>query len=523
MKVGYCSLIILFLLVSVAQVRSAPPPGLREQTVRLSLPAKVVYGSTYKLKASASSKLPLTFSVSDPDIAELTGGKVKILQAKPFEVTAEQAGNEKWAPTSKTINVTPSKRPQRIGFTVKGRAKVGEVLNLNVTLRSGLPVTITSSDAAKIRIDGTTATALAPGKVTLTATQAGDDNHEAAKPVNKTVVVTNPAPSAPSGKVAKFRTYQPWGNRAALEMETSNAGVYVRVNDSAARESVWRGESLWRGNDAWTSYDFEDFLRSWRPADLYNEAPDEYGVAWVTFDNFGLAYMNSGSPPFTWDNVDSMDGPLPLGGLQVFLPGELDWAIQDDGGIFFDSRNHGAGENANTMFDYVDTISGRSVALRDPDDSKLTLYVGGYEALYEVTPFETIKHSLSAHGASAHVNKLEYSGSRLWISYNGRILTLSNGQISLFANASGPLSWFGLDNFCIANGNVYASNGLRYPMSGGPGVPWIKRSGALNPANPAESQLMVAVSGGQLYALKNAVSSQIFFLFNNKIYVVDPL
>jgi hypothetical protein len=312
----------------------------------------------------------------------------------------------------------------------------------------------------------------------------------------------------------------------AGEMETTNVGIYVLVLDSwdnASGQTVWRGESIWRGDDAWTSWNFDDDLRSWRPADLYNEAPDEFGVAWVTFDQFGLTYMNNGTPPLTWDNVDSMDGPLPGGGLEDFLPGALDWAIQDDGGIFFDSRKDGTGENANTMFDYVDTISDWDVALRDPDDSKLTLYVGGYEALYEVTPFETIEHNLSAYGASSRVNKLEYSGSRLWISYNGRILTLSNGQISLFANASGPLSGFGLDNFCIANGNVYASNGLRYPMSGGPGVPWIKRSGALNPTNPAELQLMAAVSGAQLFALKNAVSSQIFFLYNNKIYVVDPL
>jgi sulfatase modifying factor 1 len=168
-----------------------PTPTPRQQTVRLSLPAKVVYGSTYKLTASASSKLPLTFSVSDPSIAQLTGRRIKILQAKPFQVTATQAGNSKWASGFRTVDVIPSKRSQRVGFTVKRQAKVGQTLNLNVTLQSGLPVTIASSDVAKIRIssDFKAATVLGVGIVKLTATQLGDDNHAAAKPVERTVVV----------------------------------------------------------------------------------------------------------------------------------------------------------------------------------------------------------------------------------------------------------------------------------------------------------------------------------------------
>jgi hypothetical protein len=141
--------------------------------------------------ASTSSKLPLTFSVSDPSIAQLTGRRIKILQAKPFQVTATQAGNSKWASGSRTVDVTPAKCSQRIGFTVKRQAKVGHILNLNVTLRSGLPVTITSSDESKVRIssDFKTATVLAEGTVKLTATQLGDNNHAAAKPVERTVVV----------------------------------------------------------------------------------------------------------------------------------------------------------------------------------------------------------------------------------------------------------------------------------------------------------------------------------------------
>ncbi len=64
-----------------------------------------------------------------------------------------------------------------------------EFSGINIALKSGLPVTITTSDETKIRIDGETAAALAPGRVTLTATQSGDDNYAASKPMMRTLVV----------------------------------------------------------------------------------------------------------------------------------------------------------------------------------------------------------------------------------------------------------------------------------------------------------------------------------------------
>ena len=83
-----------------------------------------------------------------------------------------------------------TKRPQRIAFTIKSSAKVGDVLNLLATASSSLSVTIASSDSSVVQVNGDgTATALAKGRAVLTASQTGDASHAASKPVRKTVTV----------------------------------------------------------------------------------------------------------------------------------------------------------------------------------------------------------------------------------------------------------------------------------------------------------------------------------------------
>jgi hypothetical protein len=87
------------------------------------------------------------------------------------------------------INFSPQ-RAQKLAFTVKASVKVGEKFNLIATASSQLPITIAGSNPNIVRINGDgTATALAKGRVTLTATQSGNKNYSAAKPVAKRLTV----------------------------------------------------------------------------------------------------------------------------------------------------------------------------------------------------------------------------------------------------------------------------------------------------------------------------------------------
>jgi len=131
----------------------------------------------------------VTYAVNDTDIATVEGNRLRVLKVAPFMVTAKQAGDSTWLPAQLPALVNPLPRPQKIAFTLKGTRTEGQTFSLLVTVNSDLVPIVTSSDPRVVRVEGLNAIAVAPGKAVLTATQPGDLNHAAAKPVKKTVTV----------------------------------------------------------------------------------------------------------------------------------------------------------------------------------------------------------------------------------------------------------------------------------------------------------------------------------------------
>jgi hypothetical protein len=86
-----------------------------------------------------------------------------------------------------------AKVPQTITFGLDpATAKVGDATRpLIATSSSGLPVTLTSSDSRVATItSGNTLNIVGPGTATITATQTGDGNYEAAMPVSVSLTVS---------------------------------------------------------------------------------------------------------------------------------------------------------------------------------------------------------------------------------------------------------------------------------------------------------------------------------------------
>lgn len=139
------------------------------------------------LSATASSGLPVTFSVTGP--ATVSGGTLTITGVGTVVVMATQAGNSQYVATgvSHTILVTPA--PQAIAFVAPtspityGLAPT----TLLATASSGLPITFTTSGPATII--GSTLTITGVGTVEVTASQAGNANYTAAQPISYTIVV----------------------------------------------------------------------------------------------------------------------------------------------------------------------------------------------------------------------------------------------------------------------------------------------------------------------------------------------
>ena len=111
------------------------------------------------------------------------GAKVGTYTTSIGEVT----GAENYEVTKVDGTLTVTKANQTITLTMNPVAlKVGESTQLSAVSTSGLDVTITISDESILSKSGE---ALSEGTVTITATQAGDENYNAAESVTKTVTV----------------------------------------------------------------------------------------------------------------------------------------------------------------------------------------------------------------------------------------------------------------------------------------------------------------------------------------------
>ena len=163
------------------------------QTINFTgLPTTATFGSAgpYTLNGSASSGLPVSYTVSGP--GSISGTTLTITGAGTVSVTASQGGNANYnaaTPVTQTIVVSPSN--QTINFTgLPATANFGSAgpYTLNGSASSGLPVSYTFSGPASI--SGTTLTITGAGTVSVTASQAGNANYNAATPVTQTIVVS---------------------------------------------------------------------------------------------------------------------------------------------------------------------------------------------------------------------------------------------------------------------------------------------------------------------------------------------
>jgi hypothetical protein len=109
-------------------------------------------------------------------------------------------------------------------------AKVGDVARtLIATSSSALPVTLTSSDSRIATItSGNTLNIVGTGTTTITATQAGNSNYEAAMPVSVSLTV-----SESSGT-----TFASWSGNASVTSDLVSRYAFGAVSKSSAPEKM---------------------------------------------------------------------------------------------------------------------------------------------------------------------------------------------------------------------------------------------------------------------------------------------
>jgi len=123
-----------------------------------------------------------------------------------------------------------AKVPQTITFGLDpATAKVGDAARtLIATSSSGLPVTLTSSDSNVATItSGNTLNFVGAGTTTLTATQTGEGNYEAALPVSVILTVS------PGGT-----TFANWSGNEAVTSDLVSRYAFGAVSKTSAPEKT---------------------------------------------------------------------------------------------------------------------------------------------------------------------------------------------------------------------------------------------------------------------------------------------
>ncbi|HZY81933.1 MAG TPA: T9SS type A sorting domain-containing protein [Cyclobacteriaceae bacterium] len=164
------------------------------QTITFNeIPRKKLTDAPFTLTASSTSGLPLTFGLSESDngkVVTISGSTVTIIGEGSAIIFASQAGNEYYKPADVTGQILlVGKSDQKITFAALPAKTMGDSpFALTATSSSTLPVQFTTA-GDKVTISGTQVTLVKPGKATITASQAGNDDYKSATPVDQTFCI----------------------------------------------------------------------------------------------------------------------------------------------------------------------------------------------------------------------------------------------------------------------------------------------------------------------------------------------
>ncbi len=156
------------------------------QTITFDALTEVTYGDTdFDLTATASSGLDVTYTSSDETVASVNGATVTLVGAGEATITASQAGDDNYVSAEDvTQSLTVNKADQTITFEAIASAKTTDnAFELVATASSGLEVSFTSRDESVATISGSTISYVGAGVTTITASQEGNENYNAAEDV----------------------------------------------------------------------------------------------------------------------------------------------------------------------------------------------------------------------------------------------------------------------------------------------------------------------------------------------------
>ncbi|HOC70650.1 MAG TPA: choice-of-anchor J domain-containing protein [Candidatus Hydrogenedentes bacterium] len=164
----------------------------RPQTVAFPNPGSQLTTNIVHLAGTASSGLPLFYSLYSGPGKLSEGSNLTFTAAGVVKVMAWQLGDPLWdcaPPVTISINVT--KAGQAIDFPAIGNLCVTSTVPLAATASSGLPVTFEVASGPAVISEGTNLAFTGPGVVSILASQAGNAMYEAAPPASNAFRVSD--------------------------------------------------------------------------------------------------------------------------------------------------------------------------------------------------------------------------------------------------------------------------------------------------------------------------------------------
>ncbi|MEI8271796.1 MAG: T9SS type A sorting domain-containing protein [Paludibacter sp.] len=209
-------------------------------TLTFGTPTSVskTYGDALFTNAASSSNSSgaITYSSGNTNVAtvDVSTGAVTIVGAGSSVITATIAANGDYNSGLITYTVNVSPASQTITFGMQVNKNVGDADFSPATASSGLVVSYSSTNTAAVSIDGTTGWIhiVAPGTTTITASQTGNGNYNAASSVNQSLTVNSSTITVSSN--SNISTLSP---TSAIDL-TVSAGYELTVNADANVKSI---------------------------------------------------------------------------------------------------------------------------------------------------------------------------------------------------------------------------------------------------------------------------------------------
>jgi hypothetical protein len=175
---------------AATQVQQTQQITKANQTITFAALASQTYSpnGVITLTASASSGLPVTYASSDSTVVQVSGNTLTIKKAGSATISASQPGDTNYnaaASVEQTQQITKANQTITFNPLLPKKILLNGTITLSATADSGLPVSYASSHSTVVQVSGNNLIMKATGSATITASQSGNNNYNAAASVER--------------------------------------------------------------------------------------------------------------------------------------------------------------------------------------------------------------------------------------------------------------------------------------------------------------------------------------------------